>query len=97
MRYDGAMKTKDKENGEIAVDEEYNKINKSNVWNPIKLKDVPSEANILTYTCAIKKKASGVQRERLNSCGYEQVDGVNDESSNIEYPVTFVFSSGHRN
>ena len=77
------MTTKDKENWEISVEEEYNKINKSNVWNPIKLKDVPSEANILTSTCAMKKKASGVQRGRLNACGCEQDDGVNDESANI--------------
>ena len=62
MRYDGAMTTKDKENWEISVEEEYDKINKSNVWNPIKLKDVPPEANILTPTYATKKKASGVQR-----------------------------------
>ena len=61
MRYDGAMTTKDKENWEISVEEEYNKINKSNVWNPIKLKDVPSEAKILTSTCAMNKKASRVQ------------------------------------
>ena len=47
MRYDGAMTTKDKENWDISVEEEYNKINKSNVWNPIELKDFPSEAKIL--------------------------------------------------
>ena len=88
MRYDGAITTKDKENWEISVEEDYNKINESNVWNPIKLKDVPSKANILTPTCAMKKKASGVQRESLNACGYDQVDGVNYNSANIESPLT---------
>ena len=88
MRYDGAMTTKDKENWERSVEEEYNKINKSNVCDPIKLKDVPSEDKILTPTYAMKKKASGVQRERLNARGYEQVDRVNYESANIKSPVT---------
>ena len=88
MRYDWAMTTKDKENWEIYVEEEYNKINKSNVCNPIKLKDVPSKAKILTPTRDMNNKASGVQRERLNACGYDQVDGVNYDSANIESPVT---------
>ena len=52
------------------------------------MKDVPPKANILTPTCATKKKSSGVHRERLNACGYEQVDGVNYDSANIESPVT---------
>ena len=82
------MTTKDKENWEISVEEENNKINKSNVCNPIKMKDVPSKVNILTPNCDMNNKASGVQRERLNACGYDQVDGVNYDSANIEYPVT---------
>ena len=82
------MTTKDKENWQISVEEQYNKINKSNVWKPIKLKDVPPEAKILTPNCAMKKKSSWAQRERLNACGYYQVDGVNYDSANIESPVT---------
>ena len=70
MRNDGIMTTKDKENWEIYVEEYYNKINKYNIWNPIKLIDVTSETNILTPTCAMKKEASGVKRERLNATGY---------------------------
>ena len=82
------MTTKDKENWEISVEKEYDKINKSNIWNPMKLKDVTSEAKLLTTTCAMKKKASRVQREKMNAPGYEQVDGVNYDSANIESPVT---------
>ena len=36
----------------------------------------------------MKKKASRVQREKMNATGYEQVDGVNYDSANIESPVT---------
>ena len=88
MRNDGIMTTRDKENWEIYVEEYYNKINKYNIWNPIKLKDVKSEAKLLTPNCVMKKKASGVQIESLNACGYDQVDGVNYNSANIESPLT---------
>ena len=52
------------------------------------MKDVPAEANILISSWSMKKKASGVNREILNACGYEQVYGVNCNSSNNSSPLT---------
>ena len=88
MKYNETMATKDIEKWEIAVEEEYKKINKYNVWTPIKWKDVPSEAKILTSTWAMKKKSSGVHRARLNARGYEKADGFNYDRANIASPVT---------
>ena len=45
-------------------------------------------AKILTSTWAMKKKANGVRRARLNGRGYEQVDGIHYDSSSIHAPVT---------
>ena len=39
MDYDEAVSTKHKEKWEISVEEEYKKMKKYNVWNPIKLRD----------------------------------------------------------
>jgi hypothetical protein len=36
----------------------------------------------------MKKKSNGTYRARLNTRGYEQVDGINYDSSNISSPVT---------
>ena len=51
-------------------------------------KNVPRGAKILTSTWAMKKKANGVRRARLNGRGYEQVDGIHYDSSSIHAPVT---------
>ena len=61
---------------------------KSNVFNLIKFKDIPSKANILTSTWDIKKKYSGVNIESLNALGYEKFYGVHYDSDNMASPVT---------
>ena len=51
----------------------------------VQRKDIPNTAKILTTMWAMKKKANGTFRARLNARGYEQVEG---EHYNIEAPVT---------
>ena len=62
-------------------------MKKYNFWTSIKFKDVSAEANVLTSTWAMNKKFSGVHIARLNTRGYEQVDGVHYYSANIASPV----------
>ena len=88
VKYNDAVATKDKEKWDIAVEEDYKKMKKYNVCTPIKLKDVPAESKILTYTWDIKKKISRVHIARMNARGYEKIYGVNYESANISSPVT---------
>jgi len=52
------------------------------------LRDVPEGAKIITSTWAMKKKANGTFRARLNARGFEQVEGVHYHKSNIASPVT---------
>jgi hypothetical protein len=61
---------------------------KRQVWRTELKKDVPKGAKIITSTWAIKNKASGRYRARLNTRGYKQVDGRHFDSTNISSPVT---------
>jgi hypothetical protein len=88
MKYKAAMNSKDKEEWIKAIDEEYNKFLKYNVFKPVKIEDVPKGAKFLTTTWAMKKKANGTYRARMNMRGYEQEDGVHYDSASIASPVT---------
>jgi hypothetical protein len=88
MKFKEAMKTKDAANWDLAVDEEHGRMTKHNVWQAILRRDLPAAAKILTSTWAMKKKANGTYRARLNARGYEQVDGVHYDSHSISAPVT---------
>ena len=58
------------------------------MWTPVQIKDVPTNAKILTSTWAMKKKANGTFRARCNARGYEEVDGVHYDGTSIAAPVT---------
>jgi hypothetical protein len=88
MKYKQAMKTKDKDMWTEAVFEEHDRMVKRQVWRTELKKDVPKGENIITSTWAMKKKASGRYRARLNAIGYEQVDGQHFDSTNISSPFT---------
>lgn len=88
MKYKQAMKTKDKDMWTEAIFEEHDRMVKRQVWRTEPKKDVAKGAKILTSTWAMKKKASGRYRARLNARGYEQVDGQHYDSTNISSPVT---------
>ena len=49
---------------------------------------MPSNAKVITSTWEMKKKWNGAFWARLNSRGFEQVDGVHYDSTNISSPVT---------
>jgi hypothetical protein len=88
MKYKEAMKTKDRDSWMKAIDEEYSKFKKYKVFRPVKIEDVPKGSKFLTTTWAMKKKANGTFRARMNMRGYEQEDGIHYDSASIASPVT---------
>ena len=60
---------------------------KNKVWKEVPKSTVPAGATILTSTWAMKKKASGVYRARLNARGYEQIDGEHFDKDTKASPV----------
>ena len=88
MKYKDAMETQDLENWEAAVEEERKNMENYSVWTPIILKDVPEGEKVITSTWAINKKANGTYHARLNVRGFQQVQGVHYDSSDISSPVT---------
>jgi hypothetical protein len=61
---------------------------KNQVWRAVPKKDVPKDIKFMSSTWAMNKKSNGTYRARLNARGYEQVDGIHYDSSNISSPVT---------
>ena len=88
MKYKAAMKCNDKELWEQAVEEEYNKFVKYEVFKPVKRDDVPRNAKFVSTTWAMKRKSNGVRRARLNMRGYEQVEHIHYDPSSTAAPVT---------
>jgi Reverse transcriptase (RNA-dependent DNA polymerase) len=87
VKYNQAMKGPDKTQWEVAMKEEYNRMIKNKVWKAVPRASVPKEATILSSTWAMKKKASGIYRARLNAHGYEQFNGEHFDKGTKASPV----------
>ena len=88
IKFKEAMQGKDKEEWKKAAMEEHRKFQQYQVVAPESRKSIPKDVKILTSTWAMKKKANGVFRARLNARGFEQVDGKHYQSHDISAPVT---------
>jgi hypothetical protein len=88
MKYKEAMKTPDKPNWIKGVNEEHERFKKHECFKAVPRAEVPKGSKILTSTWAMKKKASGIFRARLNARGYEQVPGKHYDPHSIAAPVT---------
>ena len=88
MKYKEAMKTPDKPNWINEVNEEHERFKKHKCFKAVPRAEVPKGSKILTSTWAMKKKASGMFRARLNARGYEQVPGKHYDPNSIVAPVT---------
>jgi hypothetical protein len=87
MKYDEAMATPDAANWEKAIIEEHNRMKANTVWEVQKEKDVPKDATIMTSTWAMKRKANGTLRARMNAQGFEQINGEHYEEDDKAAPV----------
>jgi hypothetical protein len=81
------MKGPDKEKWENNFFEEHGRMVKCQVWRAVPKKDAPKNSKVMSSTWAMKKKSKITYRARLNTRGYEQVDGIHYDSRNISSPV----------
>jgi hypothetical protein len=88
LNFNQAMKTNDRDEWMKAIEEEHQKMVDYNVWQVVQPGDVPPNSKILTSTWAMKKKANGKYRARINARGYEQVDGIHYDDTTKSAPVT---------
>lgn len=91
MKFKEAMANDDEEERrgwQEAVDTEHEKMKKFNVFKPVRKEDIPKGTKIITSTWAMKKKANGTKRARINARGFEQEAGVHYDPANIAAPVT---------
>ena len=88
MKYKEAMASPEAKGWKEAVVKDHDRMVQHKVWKPVKHKDVPAGAKVITSTWAMKKKSHGFKRARLNGRGYEQVDGDHYDASSIASPVT---------
>jgi hypothetical protein len=87
MKYNEAMATKDVEQWHDAVGDEYKRMKMHKVFDEVPMDEVPEDTTILTLTWAMKKKANGTFRARLNARGFEQVDREHFDSDDKAAPV----------
>lgn len=87
MKFKEAMAGKDSVQWQKAVDEEHERMQKHRVWEPVPIKELPKGSKVLTSTWAMKKKANGTYRARMNARGYEQIDGVHYDENSKAAPV----------
>jgi hypothetical protein len=87
MKYEQALNSPDEKEWRAAIEEEYNRMEENEVWTPVPKSEVPPDAKVLTSTWAMKKKADGTYRARLNGRGFEQVPGVHYDPKSIAAPV----------
>ena len=88
MKYKEAMKTSNKDDWEAAVTEEHDRMKKHGVWTPVPRSSLPEGTKPLTSTWAMKKKANGKYRARLNARGFQQIPGDHYNARSISSPVT---------
>jgi Reverse transcriptase (RNA-dependent DNA polymerase) len=88
MKYNEAMKLKDKESWIKAVQEEHDRMIKSGVWTAVNKDTLKATNKVLTTTWAMKKKPNGSYRARINAQGFKQLDGLHYGSSAPSSPVS---------
>jgi Reverse transcriptase (RNA-dependent DNA polymerase) len=86
-QYQAAMESSDAAHWKTAVEDEYNRMEENKVWDPIPTSEVPRNAKVLSSTWAMKKKANGTFRARLNARGFEQVPGIHYDPKTLAAPV----------
>ena len=88
MNYKKAMRSPDAEEWRKEIRNEKARFDKYNALTAVPRDSLPKGAKVLTTTWAMKQKANGTRRGRLNARGYEQVDGSHYASDSIAAPVT---------
>ena len=88
MNFKEAMKGKNKNDWIKEVGNEKDRFDRFNALPAVKRRDLPKGAKIMTSTWAMKQKANGKLRGRMNARGYEQIEGKHYFKYNLAAPVT---------
>eukprot|EP00977_Amphora_coffeiformis_P005907 scaffold1252_cov154-Amphora_coffeaeformis.AAC.1 len=86
MKYNEAI-AKDPDGWNKAVDKEHERMLAHRVWKAIPRSLVPRTAKVLSSTWAMKQKADGTKRARINARGFEQHEGEHYDKEGISSPV----------
>jgi hypothetical protein len=87
LNYPEAMACPDKQKWLGAIDEEHERMLKHQVFEAVKIKDLPVGTKAIDSTWAMKKKANGTYRARLAARGFKQVEGVHYDPDSKSSPV----------
>ena len=87
MTYDKAMATPKAKLWSESVDLEHERMINHAVFKAVPISEVPKFAKILTSTWAMKHKADGTLRARINARGFEQIPGEHYDETGISSPV----------
>ena len=87
LTYEEAINGPERDQWLESIENEYQRMIDNGVFIPCAPEDVPVGAKILSNVWAMKKKANGTFRARLNARGYEQVDGEHYDSHATFAPV----------
>jgi len=87
MKYDEAMASADAEKWKVSVKKEFGRMEDHEVFEVTPRDSLPQGTKVLTSTWAMKRKANGDLRARVNARGYEQVDGVHYDEDAKFAPV----------
>ena len=87
LKYEEAINGPERDQWLESIEKDYQRMIDNGVFIPCSPVDVPADAKILSNVWAMKKKANGTFRARLNARGYEQVDGEHYDSHATFAPV----------
>jgi len=87
MKYNKAIQQPDKDRWKKAVEEEHQQMVDAKVFKVVKKSNLAKGTTIILSTWAMKKKANGTYRGRLNGRGYEQVERKHYDETNVSSPV----------
>ena len=86
-----AMKSANKDKWDAAVIKEKGKMDKHIVFEAVPKDKLPKGSKVLANTWAMKPKANGDYRARLNARGFEQKEGDHYDPDNISAPIVTEF------
>eukprot|EP00804_Cyclotella_cryptica_P006706 CCRYP_008640-RA/>CCRYP_008640-RA protein AED:0.60 eAED:-0.00 QI:0/0/0/0.2/1/1/5/0/1261 len=89
MNYKQAMASADAAAWQQEVDKEHERMVKNDVWDIVPKSSVPPKTKILKSVWAMKPKADGTKRARLNAKGCSQIPGQHYDVDNISSPKHF--------
>eukprot|EP00957_Ditylum_brightwellii_P070326 5342611-Ditylum_brightwellii.AAC.1 len=81
------MATNEAEERDKMIIKEHSTFVKHDVWKAVPIHKVPKGANVLSSTWAMKPKANGDMRARLNAHEFEQLEGIHYNAHNLAAPV----------